>query len=75
MALAGVERPPAYQTAAPTTAPVAQWMPRAAMGEDNWEMRMEGRQGQHGPRNTMAPDSIPRAQNGVGGGNTITRRV
>lgn len=75
MALAGVEQPPAYQTAAPTTTPVAQWIARAAMGEDNWEMRMEGRQGQHGPRNTMAPDSILRAQNGVGGGNATTRRV
>jgi len=74
MALAGVERPPAYQTAAPTTAPVAQWMPRAAMGEDNCEMRMEGRQGQNGPRNTMAPDNIPGAQNGVGG-NATTNRV
>jgi len=49
----GVERPPAYQTTAPTTPPAAQWIPRRLLGEDEHDMRMEGRRNKGGPRNTM----------------------
>jgi hypothetical protein len=53
----GVERPPAYQTTAPTTPPAAQWVPRILLGEDAHDMRMEGRRGRGGPRYTMHPST------------------
>jgi hypothetical protein len=53
----GVERPPAYQTTAPTIPPAAQWIPRRLLGEDAHDMRMEGRRDRGGLRNTMHPST------------------
>ncbi len=64
----GLERPPAYVTTAPTQPAAAHWIPRDRIGEDWHDMAMEGRRDMIGVRRTDNPDSIPRAQNGVGGG-------
>jgi len=63
----GVERPPAYATVAPSVPAAAQFMPKDKMDEDAYEMQMEGRREQFGPRQTRIPSSIPEASNGVGG--------
>lgn len=64
----GLERPPAYATEAPSTPAAAQFIPRQRAGEDLEAMTMEGRHGMWRMRSTHAPSSIPRAQNGIGGG-------
>jgi hypothetical protein len=64
----GLERPPAYATTSPTRHAAAHWIPRDRLGEDWIEMAMEGRRDMVGVRRANNPDSIPRAQNGVGGG-------
>jgi hypothetical protein len=63
----GIERPPAYKTMVPTVVAAAQWVPRHTVGEDAYVMQREGRQGMRGVRNTMYPDSIEEAPNGIGG--------
>lgn len=71
----GVERPSAYTTVAPSKPAAAQFIPRAGLGDSAEEIQMDGRQNIPGLRWSYNPDSIARAQNGVGGNGERNSRI